>query len=159
SAETGNRELRLGYQFEGLGYLRAARSLRPESKLVNGYLWSVLYSSAYIDAQDSPEAALTFLDEMSELQLYPDNGYGSWLRDRASASKAVADAYKAVANCTRAIERDPKDVAAWNDRGAAYDRAGDRDKALGDICQAIELDPNYASAWNNLGQHYSLLGN
>jgi tetratricopeptide (TPR) repeat protein/serine/threonine protein kinase len=63
-----------------------------------------------------------------------------------------------VADCSRAIELDPKLVPAWTGRGLAYWQLRQRDNALADLSRAIELDPKHAPAWNNRGLVYNKLG-
>ena len=58
---------------------------------------------------------------------------------------------KAIADCSQAIELDPKDAKAWNNRGAAYHDLGQLDKAVTDCSKAIALNPDYAEAHCNLG--------
>ncbi|HVS36368.1 MAG TPA: tetratricopeptide repeat protein, partial [Gemmataceae bacterium] len=65
---------------------------------------------------------------------------------------------EAVADCSKAIELDPKDANAWYNRAAGYYRMGQLDKAVADCSQAIALDPKDAAAWINRGAAYADLG-
>ena len=56
-----------------------------------------------------------------------------------------------IADYTRNIERNPKDVNAYNNRGYARLMKGDFDGAIEDSTRAIELDPKNAQAYTNLG--------
>ncbi len=57
----------------------------------------------------------------------------------------------AIADCSTAIELDPKLAAAWATRGSARIDTGDLDGAIADLSKAIELDAGLAWAWGNLG--------
>jgi tetratricopeptide (TPR) repeat protein len=71
------------------------------------------------------------------------------------------DGDQAVAYYTRALERDPSLVAAYNNRGAAYLWEGGENslrRAISDFSQAIELAPSFAAAYLNRGLAYFALG-
>lgn len=53
---------------------------------------------------------------------------------------------QAIAECTKAIELDPKFARAYCDRGFAYLSKGEYDKAISDSTEAIELRPSPAWA-------------
>jgi tetratricopeptide (TPR) repeat protein len=55
---------------------------------------------------------------------------------------------------TRAIELNPRYVAAFINRGNAFDDKGDYDRAIKDYDSAIELSPDEADAFNNRGLAY-----
>ena len=57
----------------------------------------------------------------------------------------------ALADYSRAIEIDPKDVEAYINRGSLYNDQGKIELALADYNQAISLNPNFAVAYYNLG--------
>ena len=54
----------------------------------------------------------------------------------------------AIADYSRAIEVNPKDIFAYNGRSFAYSKKGQYDKAIADSATAIELDPK-----NSLSYH------
>jgi tetratricopeptide (TPR) repeat protein len=60
-------------------------------------------------------------------------------RGLAYASKKEYD--RAIADYTRAIELDPKNLSAYNDRGVAYTSKGDYERAIADVTRAVELAP------------------
>ncbi len=73
---------------------------------------------------------------------------------RGLAYKRLKQWDKVLADCSKAIELDPKLAAAWSSRGDAYNGLNQFDKALADCSQAIELDPKDASAWTGRGGAY-----
>ena len=82
-------------------------------------------------------------------------------RDHAHAYGGRAVAYgklrryeEALADCSKAIELDPKLAEAWSNRGLIYRKLGQLDKALADYSKAIDLDPKRATAWSNRGAIY-----
>ena len=58
---------------------------------------------------------------------------------------------EAVAACTAAIRKNPKDAKLYVRRGVAWSQTGDDDYAIGDFSKAIRLDPSNALAFYDLG--------
>jgi len=77
-------------------------------------------------------------------------------RGVAYGSKGEYD--KAILDCTKAIEIDPRFGLAYCNRGAAYYEKGEYDQAILDYTKAIEIDPRYAKAYNNRGVAYGAKG-
>jgi tetratricopeptide (TPR) repeat protein len=63
-----------------------------------------------------------------------------------------------ILGCAAMIQRNPKDVIAYQNRGDAYALKGDIDRAISDYTKAIELNPNHAPAYNNRGRAYTRKG-
>jgi tetratricopeptide (TPR) repeat protein len=57
----------------------------------------------------------------------------------------------AIADFTKAIEINPKDVVAYGNRGLAWHKKGDYDKAIADFTKVTEIDPKYAPTYYNRG--------
>ena len=55
-----------------------------------------------------------------------------------------------LADCTKAIELDPKNAWALSNRANIYSQLKQWDKAIGDHARILELDPKNADANNNL---------
>jgi Tfp pilus assembly protein PilF len=64
----------------------------------------------------------------------------------------------AIADYTRAIERDRTNADAYHNRGADHLRKGQYDLAVADLTQVIELNPDYATACSNRALAYKHLG-
>jgi tetratricopeptide (TPR) repeat protein len=60
-----------------------------------------------------------------------------------------------IKGCSALLQRNPKDVIAYNNRGDAYGLKGDLDRAISDYGKAIELNPNYAAAYNGRARAYT----
>ena len=71
--------------------------------------------------------------------------------DRGVAKGKKGDLDGAIADCTKAIELNPKSAVAYSIRGLAKGKKGDLDGAMADCNQAIELDPKCADAYLNRG--------
>jgi tetratricopeptide (TPR) repeat protein len=65
---------------------------------------------------------------------------------------------EAVQAYNRAIQLDPRYVAAWNNKGNALSDQGKYGEAIQAYDKAIEIDPQYASAWSNKGNAFKKLG-
>lgn len=72
---------------------------------------------------------------------YPLANVGSLLK------RAKADPDRVVAECTKALERNPGDVAALCCRALAYQARNDGDEAIRDAEAALEADSVQASSW------------
>lgn len=73
------------------------------------------------------------------------------------ATKATdGDRAGAIADYTRAIKLDPKNVNAYNNRGSEKQNAGDIAGALADFSRAIEVNPLEADPYYNRGTIYFL---
>jgi tetratricopeptide (TPR) repeat protein len=61
---------------------------------------------------------------------------------------------RSIAYFNKAIEIDPRYLAAYNNRGNAYRSKGQYDKAISEYSKAIEINPKYADAYFNRGYAY-----
>jgi lipoprotein NlpI len=85
--------------------------------------------------------------------------YGSyWMQSPAQdllasarGKQAKGDLDGAIADYSRSLELDPKNVSAYFDRGNAKGAKGDLDGAIADYNSTLELDPKNAHAYNNRG--------
>ena len=74
------------------------------------------------------------------------------MNSRAGNAKgAKGDLDGAIADYSRALELDPKNVYAYNNRGLTKQSKGDVDGAIADYNRTLELDPKNAYAYNNRG--------
>ena len=81
---------------------------------------------------------LAIAEYTQAMRLDPNaSAYGS----RAVAYNLKKDWSKAIADCTRAIQIDPKDARAYWARGVALAAGGDTDRAIAAFTEAIRLDP------------------
>src|SRR5436190_408696 len=77
--------------------------------------------------------------------------------DRGTGKTKSGDLDGAIADCTKAIELNPRFVPAYYNRGVARASKGDLDGAIADCTKVIELDPciplaaNLASLYTNRG--------
>jgi tetratricopeptide (TPR) repeat protein len=78
--------------------------------------------------------------------------------NRGNTYKNLGRYDEALADYTRAIERDPAYALAYNNRGVTYADLGRSEEALADYTRAIELDPADATAYSNRGVTYKNLG-
>ncbi len=79
-------------------------------------------------------------------------------RGWASANKGEDD--KAIADYTKALAIDPKNVNSYISRGAVWHAKGEDDKAIADYTKALAIDPknvnsyiNRGNAWHAKGEH------
>jgi tetratricopeptide (TPR) repeat protein len=69
-----------------------------------------------------------------------------YLCNRAACHLRLESAMPAVADCSAAIEADPRYTKAYLRRSAAYEALDDLEHALADMQKAKELDPGCAAA-------------
>jgi tetratricopeptide (TPR) repeat protein len=58
----------------------------------------------------------------------------------------------------KALELDPRYVAAWNNKGVSLKSLGRNEEAIRCLDKALELDPRDVYAWNNKGNSLNSLG-
>jgi tetratricopeptide (TPR) repeat protein len=75
--------------------------------------------------------------------------------NRAAAYNSKKQYDRAIADCTRAIELDPKYAAGYVNRGNGYARKKQYDRAIADFSQAIKLNPELWQYYYNRGKVYS----
>ena len=61
---------------------------------------------------------------------------------------------EAIAACTEALSRFPKNATLYYNRASAYYETGDLDRAIADYTRAIEIDPAYGLAYTHRGDIY-----
>jgi TPR repeat protein len=117
-----------------------AGDLPPETRaaLLNersgAYRQKHLFDQATADLSE----VLTIKPNLAEADL-------NFCRDALGAQKWQ----QAVALCTKAVERDPKDARAYTNRGVAYLERYQDDKAKRDFDEAVRLDPDLPQALLN----------
>lgn len=87
----------------------------------------------------------------------PKNAWG--LATRGNAAFERGDFDQAIADYTKAIERDPQYALAYCNRGMARVRKGDFTQAVADCTQAVRLDPTLADAYRTRGHAHRLMNN
>jgi serine/threonine-protein kinase len=135
-----NLELQ-GQLLEGLGYIRAARSIRPESSSVQLAIAHILFKlERYQDAGRI----------MSELlQRYPQDDY--LLFRHAHFLKSQGKVNEAVSEYRKLIERSPRLTGVYNSLGFALHQQGKLNEALTTFQKASKLNPNLPKVQFNLG--------
>jgi tetratricopeptide (TPR) repeat protein len=74
--------------------------------------------------------------------------------NRGAALGKFEDYQRALVDCNKAIELNPKNKAAFVNRGLAYHGLKEDKKAIADLDIAIELDSNCEKAYYNRGLYY-----
>jgi tetratricopeptide (TPR) repeat protein/serine/threonine protein kinase len=77
---------------------------------------------------------------------------------RAIACCKLRRNQEAVADCSQAIELDPRNGTAWGVRGMAYNRQRQYREAIADLTTAIRLNPTGMADWFNRGIAHNALG-
>jgi tetratricopeptide (TPR) repeat protein/S1-C subfamily serine protease len=78
----------------------------------------------------------------------------AWYLNRGVLYKEQQKPDLALADYSKAIEINPRYVAAYNNRGVLYKEQQKPDLALSDYNKAIKINPRYADAYNNRGVLY-----
>jgi tetratricopeptide (TPR) repeat protein len=89
--------------------------------------------------------------DLTKIDIGPQPNDAEGFLNRASARAFNGDMNGAIADCTRAIELDPKSEPAVYKRGALKLQKGDNDGAIADLTRAIELSPNTADYYSDRG--------
>ena len=64
---------------------------------------------------------------------------------------------KAIEECKKALEIDPKYDKAWFFMGFAYGELGEQKKAIESLQKGLKINPEDVDAWNNMGIAYDCL--
>jgi len=83
-----------------------------------------------------------------------DRGQAEAYRTSGGSHYARRDYDRAIADFSKVIEIDPKDVLAYVGRGQAHHEKRHYDRAIADYSKAIEIDPKDADAYYNRGRTY-----
>jgi tetratricopeptide (TPR) repeat protein len=83
---------------------------------------------------------------------------GKLLTSRGVERKRKGDIDGAIADYTRAIALNSKDLFAFNNRANTRRDKGDLDGAIADYGEALRLDPDYAAAYTNRGRVHEMRG-
>jgi tetratricopeptide (TPR) repeat protein len=78
--------------------------------------------------------------------------------NRGNAWYKKGDYDRAVADYTKVIEIEPRQVFAYTCRGNAWYKKGDYDKAIADFTTFIEIEPRQPFAYNNRGNAWGKKG-
>jgi tetratricopeptide (TPR) repeat protein len=101
-------------------------------------------------------AALDDLDRAIQLDDDDADLYAGW---RGYVLIELGEYNRAIADCTRAIELNPRSSVAYNNRAYALASTGRYDEALADYARAIALDPSEPIYYSNRRNIYEDQGN
>src|SRR5438874_9828447 len=141
--------------FEGSLPIAGGKAARREHvKLSFGYLIAQSgfeLSEAAWENLETPKELENKPIDLSKFDIGPKPKDAEGFLNRASARRFNGDVNGAIADCTRAIELDPKSEPAVYKRGALKLQKGDYDGAIPDLTRAIELSPNTADYYSDRG--------
>jgi tetratricopeptide (TPR) repeat protein len=141
--------------FEGSLPIAGGKTLRSERvKFSFGYLIAASgfeLSEAAWENLETPKELENQSIDLSKIEMGPKPNDAEGFLNRASARGFNGDMNGAIADCTRAIELDPKSEPAVYKRGALKLQKGDNDGAIADLTRAIELSPNTADYHSDRG--------
>ena len=141
--------------FEGSLPIAGGKAVRSERvKFSFGYLIAqggFELSEAAWENLETPKELENKPIDLSKFDIGPKPKDAEGFLNRASARRFNGDVNGAIADCTRAIELDPKSEPAVYKRGALNLQKGDYDDAIADLTRAIELSPNTADYYSDRG--------
>jgi tetratricopeptide (TPR) repeat protein len=126
---------------EGLGYARAALSLRPQS---SGAWWGLAVSLRIAERFDEAIPAYRTAIELDPKNVRARQGLGFTLYRQRKLDEALDEYHTA-------IEIDPKYAKLHSDLGFILSEQGKLDEAIDAYEKAIELDPKFSGAYDHLG--------
>src|SRR6266567_190713 len=141
--------------FEGSLPIAGGKAVRSERvKFSFGYLIAQSgfeLSEAAWENLETPKELENKPIDLSKFDMGPKPKDAEGFVQRASARGFNGDMNGAIADCTRAIDLDPKSEPAVYRRGALKLQKGDNNGAIADLTRAIELSPNTADYYNDRG--------
>jgi tetratricopeptide (TPR) repeat protein len=139
--------------FEGLLPAGGGKT-RERVKLSFGYFVAASgfeLSEAAWENLETPKELENKPIDLTKIDIGPKPNDAEGFLNRAGARAFNGDMNGAIADCTRAIELDPKSEPAVYKRGALKLQKGDYDGAIADLSRAIELSPNTADYYSDRG--------
>src|SRR6266567_2772343 len=141
--------------FEGSLPIAGGKAVRSERvKFSFGYLIAQSgfeLSEAAWENLETPKELENKPIDLSKFDMGPKPKDAEGFVQRASARGFNGDMNGAIADCTRAIDLDPKSEPAVYRRGALKLQKGDNNGAIADLTRAIELSPYTADYYNDRG--------
>src|SRR5947208_1519670 len=141
--------------FEGSLPIAGGKAVRSERvKFSFGYLIAQSgfeLSEAAWENLETPKELENKPIDLSKFDMGPKPKDAEGFVQRASARGFNGDMNGAIADCTRAIDLDPKSEPAVYRRGALKLQKGDNNGAIADLTRAIELSPNTADYYSDRG--------
>jgi tetratricopeptide (TPR) repeat protein len=141
--------------FEGSLPIAGGKTVRSERvKFSFGYLIAASgfeLSEAAWENLETPKELENKPIDLTKIDIGPKPNDAEGFLNRAGARAFNGDMNGAIADCTRAIELDPKSEPAVYKRGALKLQKGDNDGAIADLTRAIELSPNTADYYSDRG--------
>jgi tetratricopeptide (TPR) repeat protein len=137
--------------FEGLLPAGGGKT-RERVKLSFGYFVAASgfeLSEAAWENLETPKELENKPIDLTKIDIGPKPNDAEGFLNRAGARAFNGDMNGAIADCTRAIDLDPKSEPAVYKRGALKLQKGDYDGAIVDFTRAIELDAKNAIAYRN----------
>ena len=131
-----------------LEYARTAVGLAPGLGDAHRAL-SAVYSHLTERGQADPDRRRLFREEARKaVELNPRDAEAHWLLWGALGNPLDGDGYAYI---RKALQLNPRLVAAWGDLGLALANRGKLDQAIANYRTAIEINPRFAPAYYNLG--------
>jgi len=141
--------------FEGSLPIAGGKAVRSERvKFSFGYLIAqggYELSEALWENLETPKELENKPIDLSKFDMGPKPKDAEGFLNRAGARAFNGDMNGAIADCTRAIDLDPKSEPAVYKRGALKLQKGDYAGAIADLSRAIELSPNTADYYSDRG--------
>jgi tetratricopeptide (TPR) repeat protein len=134
------------------GSLPGGGKTRERVKFSFGYLIAASgfeLSEAAWENLETPKDLENKPTDLTKIDIGPKPNDAEGFLNRAGARAFNGDMNGAIADCTRAIELDPKSEPAVYKRGAFKLQKGDYDGAIADLTRAIELSPNTADYYSD----------
>jgi tetratricopeptide (TPR) repeat protein len=110
-------------------------------------------------ANDRDDQVITGCTELIQSGRESQNNLAAEYNNRCLAYVHKGNSDQAIADCTQAIQLNPKEAAFYTTRCGAYNRQGNNDQAIADCTQAIQLNPRLAAAYNDRCFAYINKGN
>jgi len=106
----------------------------------------------------TPEEQIRGCTDAIESGKWSGSGLSWAYGNRCIGYKDKGEYDRAIEDCDRAIELDPRNPFAYNSRGAAYYFKKDYDQSIADYAQAIRFNPKFIDPIHNTGISYAAKG-
>jgi tetratricopeptide (TPR) repeat protein len=106
----------------------------------------------------TPEQQISGCTSAIESGKWSGSGLSWAYGNRCIGYKDKGEYDRAIEDCDRALELDPRNPFAYNSRGAAYYFKQDYDQSIADYAQAIRINPRFIDPIHNTGISYAAKG-
>ena len=139
-------------------FLSAAIILSASSLMSPAHAQSMVDRCVNKQSAYTPAQQISACTEAIASGRWSGSGVAWAYTNRCIGYKDKGEYDRAIEDCNRSIDLDPRDQFAYNSRGAAYYFKKDYDQSIADYNQASRINPRFIDPVHNAGLSYAAKG-